>query len=66
MSSQTSSTTRPREKTNFSRKFIIHGDVLMVTSRTEEGLPFPPNALINSLTLGILARAQDRSLEGTS
>jgi len=31
----------------------------MITSRTEEGLPFPPNDLINSLTLGILARAQE-------
>jgi len=55
----TTSTTKPKEKINFSRKFFVHGDVLMITSRTEEGLPFPPNDLINSLTLGILARAQE-------
>jgi len=59
MHSQEPATSQVSEKINFSRKFFVYGDVLMISSRTEEGLPFPPNDLINSLTLGILARAQE-------
>ena len=59
MESQLSLKKQRTERINFSRKFFVHGDVLMISSRTEEGLPFPPNDLINSLTLGILARAQE-------
>jgi len=46
-------------KVNFSRKYFVHGDVLLITSRTEEGLPFPPNDMINLFITGILARAQE-------
>jgi len=59
MKSQLSPSNQTPERINFSRKFFVHGDVLMITSRVEDGLPFPPNDLINSLTLGILARAQE-------
>ena len=47
-----------RAKINYSRKHFVHGDVLLISSRTEEGLPFPPNHLMNSLITGILAKAQ--------
>ena len=39
------------------RRYYKHHDVLFVSNRLAEGLPFVPNIFINSLLLGALARA---------
>lgn len=39
-------------------KYYRKGDNLFVTTSVEEGLMFPPNALINMITLSCLAKAQ--------
>lgn len=41
------------------RKLRPHNACLFVTSRTEEGLPFVPNPLMNFILSGILARAKE-------
>jgi REP element-mobilizing transposase RayT len=40
------------------RKYYPHNAVLLVTSRTEEGLPIVPTLIMNFLIWGILARAR--------
>jgi REP element-mobilizing transposase RayT len=40
------------------RKLLFNKTVIFVTTAIEEGLPLPPNALINSILLSIIARAQ--------
>lgn len=39
------------------RRYYKHGDVCLVTNRLSEGLPFVPNAYINCIIYGALARA---------
>src|SRR5690606_34556989 len=39
------------------RKYYRHNDCLLVTSRTEEGLPIVPTTVLNLLINGILAKA---------
>lgn len=40
------------------RKILSHNSTVLITSRTEEGLPFVPNRLINTIIWSILARAR--------
>jgi len=40
------------------RKILLNGYVIMITSSVEEGLPFAPNSLINTILESCLARAQ--------
>ena len=40
------------------RKYFRHGDALLVTSRTEEGLPLVPSHNLNFIIWGILAKAR--------
>jgi len=63
MKTQLSLKKQRSERVNFSRRFVVHGDVLMITSRTEEGLPFPPNDLIN---FGILSPFRPLALRSSS
>jgi REP element-mobilizing transposase RayT len=42
------------------RKYFANKTVLFVTSRAEEGLPFPCNAVMNLILWGILARAREK------
>lgn len=42
------------------RRMYLHKSLYMVTSRLTEGLPFVPNAFINTLILGVLARTQQK------
>ena len=39
------------------RRFYKHGDTCLVTNRLAQGLPFVPNAYINALVYGAVARA---------
>ncbi len=42
------------------RKYFPHKSILLISTRTEEGLPLPPNHIINTILEGILAEAQTR------
>jgi REP element-mobilizing transposase RayT len=42
------------------RKIFIHNSVVMITSRTEEGLPLVPTAFMNEIVWSALAAAQSR------
>jgi REP element-mobilizing transposase RayT len=41
-------------------KIFIHNTVVMITSRTEEGLPFVPTAFMNEIVWSALAAAQSK------
>jgi len=42
------------------RKYFPHKSVLFITTRTEEGLPLPPNHVVSAILWGILAEARSR------
>lgn len=42
------------------RKFFPHGCTLLITSRTEEGLPMPANHVMNHIIWGVLAEARSK------
>ena len=43
------------------RRYYKHGDTCLVTNRLAQGLPFVPNAYINALIYGAVARACSRN-----
>ena len=42
------------------RKYLPHNTVVLLSARIEEGLPLPPNYLINHIVWGVLAEARSR------
>jgi len=41
-------------------KLFVSGRLIEITARVEEGLPFAPNKLIETLLINALARAQTK------
>lgn len=52
--------TKHTKSTPRARRMFLNRSVYFVTNRTAEGLPFVPNAYINALLKGVLARAMHK------